>query len=176
MNESQPTTPATPTEEPQPPRKLTAYEVRNQYLEYVVLTFWAFALFTFDGWFNPDIHATGFNKSMAVLLAIFGIFAVVMFASAQLNISRQPRQVPDLEEMRSRYLWALAKFVGLTIWFIQDRNNPDVRMKPFDWLWLAFGICAISFCGVIALRSHIALENQKPPEPPTTPPGTDSQS
>jgi hypothetical protein len=166
--EGQPTPEKTAEQTEQPPRKLTAYEVRNQYLEYIVLTLWAFALFYFDGWRNPDIKATGFNKTVAVLLAGYSLFCFVMFASAQFNISRQPPVTPDLLEVRSRFLWILAKFVGLMIWFIQDRSNPEVSMKPFDWYWLFFGIGVVLYSGYRALTAHMALQEQQPPpqEPP----------
>jgi hypothetical protein len=161
----EPQSPDAPPEQSAAPRQPTAREVRDQYLEYCVWSAWAFAWFLHDGWFNSQIKATGFNKTLAVPLAGYAIFALIMCLSAQRNIGRQPPQPPDLAEARSQSLWAVGKFLFLLIWYLQDRHNPNVHMKTFDWVWLAVGIgCALCY-GVAALRRHLALESQ-PPEPP----------
>jgi hypothetical protein len=77
-----------------PPRP-SAEEVFKKYgsatVVLLALTIW----FAYDGWYNPDIQAKGFNKVGAVLLGLSCIYSAVMASSAGRAVRRQRQQQPQ---------------------------------------------------------------------------------
>lgn len=79
------------------PQRLTAVEARNKYgvraLVFLALALW----FGYDGWFNANIKAKGFNKVGAVLLGGYCLFCIVMATSAALAVKRSGETQPPSE-------------------------------------------------------------------------------
>lgn len=74
---------------PEPPKKKTALEVRNDYAVYAVAWLAAFLWFAYDGWLNPAIHSHWFNRIFAILFGLIFLFCVAMAVSAHRAFKRR---------------------------------------------------------------------------------------
>jgi hypothetical protein len=77
---------------PVAPRRPTATEVRKKYLIHVAVTTALTIWFGYDGWYNPNIEAKGFNKVCTILFIGYLIFSLVMVGSAHRAIVREQQQ------------------------------------------------------------------------------------
>ncbi len=82
---------------PAPRRKLTALEARKKYGIRTAISLALFCWFGYDAWLNADPKMQEhhlFNASGAFILAIVGLYSLVMFSSAALTVMRQQKQNP----------------------------------------------------------------------------------